>query len=279
MLHIYTDGASTVATRNGGWAYDAYTTPGESLDPFVCHAGRVQDTTNNVMELYAIYEAIRLHPNHSLTIYSDSQNAICWISGTFKVKVKNAADYPRARLVSNIQDLIKKRTTTVTFVKVAGHDKDPRNNLVDEHAVAAKNNGPLHDLYGYDAEPPPLETIEGQILRTPEEKSSKWPDTILSQPSVPEHAITRGFRNILAQAMGPKKYLEQHPSRMPQYQVKRIGTSNVKNENVTYATLQNGVVLVHVGENVWTPSRSLTPIVHLNRQHIPMDMLFGMIYD
>ena len=140
---IYTDGACSGNPGPGGWG---------SILMFGEHkkeiSGFQEHTTNNVMELTAVIEALKLLKEPcEVEIYSDSAyvvNAFLqgWVANWLKRNWKTADGSP----VKN-QELWKElyEFTTIhqiTFHKVKGHADNPWNNRCDELArnAIAKNS-------------------------------------------------------------------------------------------------------------------------------------------
>lgn len=132
---IYTDGACSGNPGPGGWG---------SILMFGEHkkeiSGFQEHTTNNVMELTAVIEALKLLKEPcEVEIYSDSAyvvNAFLqgWVANWLKRNWKTADGSP----VKN-QELWKElyEFTTIhqiTFHKVKGHADNPWNNRCDELA-------------------------------------------------------------------------------------------------------------------------------------------------
>lgn len=101
------------------------------------------DTTNNVMELTAVIEALKLLKFRcKVSVYSDSAYVINgfnqkWIYGWMKNGWKNASKEPvkNKELWQELYDLTKKHD--VTFIKVKGHSDNEYNNRCDELAREA----------------------------------------------------------------------------------------------------------------------------------------------
>ena len=91
-------------------------------------------TTNNRAELLAVriaLEALAAHSHESMTIHTDSQNVIGWLTDAFRV-------HANGDLVREIQDCLRE-FVSVSFVKVRGHSGDPNNEAADrltQHAAA-----------------------------------------------------------------------------------------------------------------------------------------------
>ncbi len=135
---IYTDGACSGNPGPGGWG---------SILMYKEHKkeifGAKNDTTNNIMELTAVIEALKLLKfKCNVKVYSDSAyvvNAFCqkWIEGWQKNGWKNASKEPvkNKELWEELYELTKKHQ--VTFIKVKGHSDNEYNNRCDELAREA----------------------------------------------------------------------------------------------------------------------------------------------
>ena len=132
---IYTDGACSGNPGPGGWgAILMYKDNKKEI------SGGKKDTTNNVMELTAVIEALKLlkYPC-KVNVYSDSAyvvNAFLqhWINGwqrnNWKTSDKN--DVKNKELWQELIALTK--VHDVTFFKVKGHADNEYNNRCDELA-------------------------------------------------------------------------------------------------------------------------------------------------
>lgn len=135
---IYTDGACSGNPGPGGWgAILMYKEIKKEI------SGGKKDTTNNVMELTAVIEALKLlkYPC-KVKLYSDSayvvnaflQNwVINWQKNSWKTadkkEVKNKELWQELIELTNIHD--------ITFIKVKGHSDNEYNNRCDELARKA----------------------------------------------------------------------------------------------------------------------------------------------
>ena len=135
---IYTDGACSGNPGPGGWgAILMYKDNKKEI------SGGKKDTTNNVMELTAVIEALKLlkYPC-KVSLYSDSAyvvNAFLqkWIFGWQKNNWKTA-DKKDVKNKELWQELVKlTHTHDVTFIKVKGHADNEYNNRCDELARKA----------------------------------------------------------------------------------------------------------------------------------------------
>ena len=132
---IYTDGACSGNPGPGGWG--SILMMGENKKEI---SGGKKDTTNNVMELTAVIEALKLLKRPcKVDLYSDSAyvvNAFLqnWILGWIKngwrnsnkEEVKNKELWQELLSLTKIHD--------VTFHKVKGHADNEYNNRCDELA-------------------------------------------------------------------------------------------------------------------------------------------------
>lgn len=135
---IYTDGACSGNPGPGGWgAILMYKNVKKEI------SGGKKNTTNNIMELSAVIEALKLLKFPcKVTLYSDSAyvvNAFVqkWIFGWQKNnwKTSNKKDVKNKELW---QELVKlTHIHNVTFIKVKGHADNEYNNRCDELARKA----------------------------------------------------------------------------------------------------------------------------------------------
>lgn len=132
---IYTDGACSGNPGPGGWgSILMYKENKKEI------SGAKKDTTNNVMELTAVIEGLKLlkYPCE-VELYSDSAyvvNAFAqgWIDNWVKNNWKTAGKDPvkNQELWQELYDLTK--THKVNFNKVKGHSDNEYNNRCDELA-------------------------------------------------------------------------------------------------------------------------------------------------
>lgn len=135
---IYTDGACSGNPGPGGWgAILMYKDTKKEI------SGGKKDTTNNVMELTAVIEALKLlkYPCQ-VNLYSDSTyvvNAflqkwiINWQKNNWKTSDKN--DVKNKELWQELLELTNMHQ--VKFIKVKGHSDNEFNNRCDELARKA----------------------------------------------------------------------------------------------------------------------------------------------
>lgn len=132
---IYTDGACSGNPGPGGWG--SILMAGSNQKEI---SGGQKDTTNNIMELTAVIEALKLLKRPcEVDLYSDSAyvvNAFLqdWISGWIKNNWKNSSkeEVKNKELWQELVELTQ--THKVTFHKVKGHSDNEYNNRCDELA-------------------------------------------------------------------------------------------------------------------------------------------------
>lgn len=132
---IYTDGACSGNPGPGGWgALLMYQDSKKEI------SGGKENTTNNVMELTAVIEGLKLLKFPcKVKLYSDSAYVVNafnqkWIYGWIKNGWKNASKEPvkNQELWQELYSLTK--THEVEFIKVKGHSDNEYNNRCDELA-------------------------------------------------------------------------------------------------------------------------------------------------
>ena len=134
---IYTDGACSGNPGPGGWG--SILMYGDTKKEI---SGGNPDTTNNIMELTAVIEALKLLKRPcKVSLYSDSAYVVNafnqkWIYGWLKNNWKNASKEPvkNKELWQELYNLTK--THDITFIKVKGHSDNEFNNRCDELARA-----------------------------------------------------------------------------------------------------------------------------------------------
>ncbi len=135
---IYTDGACSGNPGPGGW--------GAVL---ICDgvqkeiSGAQKDTTNNIMEITAVLEALKLLKFEcEVEVYSDSAYVVNafnqkWLENWQKNHWKTSSKEPvkNRELWEELYDLTQKHNTT--FIKVKGHSDNELNNRCDYLATSA----------------------------------------------------------------------------------------------------------------------------------------------
>ena len=132
---IYTDGACSGNPGPGGWG--AILMLGENRKEI---SGGSENTTNNIMELTAVIEALKILKRPcKVNVYSDSAyvvNAFLqnWIVGWQKNnwKTSGKTDVKNKELWQDLIELTQMHN--VTFHKVKGHADNEYNNRCDELA-------------------------------------------------------------------------------------------------------------------------------------------------
>lgn len=132
---IYTDGACSGNPGPGGWgAILMYKGNKKEI------SGGMKNTTNNIMEVTAVIEALKcLKIESNVSVYSDSAYTVNafnqgWIYNWIKKGWKTASGEPvkNKELWQELYDLTKKHK--VEFIKVKGHSDNEFNNRCDELA-------------------------------------------------------------------------------------------------------------------------------------------------
>ena len=132
---IYTDGACSGNPGPGGWgAILMYKGVKKEI------SGGMKNTTNNIMEITAVVEALKcLKVESDVQVYSDSAYTVNafkqgWIYNWMKNGWRTANKEPvkNKELWQELYALTKKHK--VEFIKVKGHDDNEFNNRCDEMA-------------------------------------------------------------------------------------------------------------------------------------------------
>lgn len=135
---IYTDGACSGNPGPGGWgAILMYKGAKKEI------SGGMKETTNNIMEITAVVEALKcLKVESDVQVYSDSAYTVNafnqgWIYNWMKNGWKTSSKEPvkNKELWQELYALTKKHK--VEFIKVKGHADNEFNNRCDEMAREA----------------------------------------------------------------------------------------------------------------------------------------------
>ena len=138
---IYTDGACSGNPGPGGWgAILMYKGRTKEI------SGGMKDTTNNIMEITAVLEALKcLKVKSDVQVYSDSEYVVNafnqgWIYNWIKKGWKTASgeQVKNKELWQELYNLTKEHK--VEFIKVKGHADNEFNNRCDEMARNAIKN-------------------------------------------------------------------------------------------------------------------------------------------
>lgn len=144
---FYTDGACSGNPGPGGWAYVEVINCDSGIKTNVVTGGK-KATTNNEMELTAVYRAlVKAYKDKAeqVTIFSDSAyvvNAInkawlfSWIRNGWKTKEGN--EIKNKHIWEKMYKLVYECGLFISLNKVKGHKGDPLNELADRSAVQAK---------------------------------------------------------------------------------------------------------------------------------------------
>ena len=146
-VSFYTDGACSGNPGNGGWAYVECIPTSSGIKTHVT-SGNKQNTTNNEMELTAVYMALvkSLKAGYEcITIYSDSAyivNAISkgWLC-RWRVngwKTVEGKEIKNKHIWEKMFKLVFEKNLQINMVKVKGHGTDMLNELADNAAVEAR---------------------------------------------------------------------------------------------------------------------------------------------
>lgn len=127
-FEIYTDGScNNLKYPNfGGWAYVIL----ENGDIVESKSGNASHTTNNIMELTAIINAVSILPYGSrATVYTDSEYCIGCLTGRYKPKAN-------VKLIKSYFEIAEEHLLDVCFKWVKGHSGNKYNEMVDNMANA-----------------------------------------------------------------------------------------------------------------------------------------------
>ncbi len=135
---IYTDGACSGNPGPGGWgAILMYNENKKEI------SGAEKETTNNIMEITAVLEALKLLKEPcEVKVYSDSAYVVNafnqkwidkWQKNNWKTSGKD--DVKNRELWEELYDLVQKHE--VEFIKVKGHSDNEYNNRCDHLATSA----------------------------------------------------------------------------------------------------------------------------------------------
>ena len=134
-VDIYTDGSCIVDKGYGGWSV---------VSKDFQFSGGANKTTNNQMELTAIWKAIMYAKDKydEIHIYSDSQYAISTLTNwAYKWEANGwikKGGIKNLKLIKKIFKLLKKKPN-IHFHKVKAHDGNEMNEIADKLAKEAIN--------------------------------------------------------------------------------------------------------------------------------------------
>ena len=167
VVYVWTDGACTVNTGKGGWGV-VLQCPSAASGEIITKklSGSATDTTNNLMELQAMIEALKIlqiREGFQFNIHTDSKYVMLSLLNRKEYEAKN---FKKVKNVEKLKELyavldskgiactgyfgskldipmLKFKTNdgiNVNFIKVEGHSDNVGNNRADELAVRAKEN-------------------------------------------------------------------------------------------------------------------------------------------
>lgn len=135
-ITVYTDGACKYNPGPGGWAAILIW---NGIERGI--SGRSTHTTNNEMELMALYQALKLLKGPSvLKIYSDSSYVVNSISKGWVLNWISKGELsrrPNGALWSNVMTELYKHQFEIHWVK--GHHTNKYNNMCDKMAVRERD--------------------------------------------------------------------------------------------------------------------------------------------
>ena len=165
IVNVWTDGACTVNTRKGGWGV-VLQCPSAVDGKIVTKelSGSSTDTTNNIMELQGMTEAIKalqVREGFEYNVHTDSKYVMLSLLNREEYELKS---FKKVKNVDKLKELysvldskfLKFHTSvgnktelssvtygnglaSVNFIKVEGHSSNIGNNRADELAVQAKS--------------------------------------------------------------------------------------------------------------------------------------------
>ena len=131
-ITIYTDGSCIVQDKVGGWSIVS-----EDFE----ESGPMIGTTNNEMELYAIYKAVSKYGEYdSIIIYSDSQYSVNTLTNwaySWKAKGwKKKGGIKNLQLIQMIFGIVE-NNDNITIKHIKGHNGNAMNERADKLAKEA----------------------------------------------------------------------------------------------------------------------------------------------
>ena len=163
IVNVFTDGACTVNTRKGGWGV-VLQCPSAKDGRIVSKelSGSDTDTTNNLMELQAMIEALKalqIREGFEYNIHTDSKYVMLSLLNRKEYEAKNFKKVKNFEKLQELYTILDEKglsivhadgdksnfttmscTKPVHFIKVEGHSDNVGNNRADELAVQAKES-------------------------------------------------------------------------------------------------------------------------------------------
>ena len=166
IVNVWTDGACTVNTRKGGWGV-VLQCPSAKDGKIITKelSGSDTDTTNNLMELQAMIEALKvlqIREGFQFNIHTDSKYVMLSILNRLEYESKNFKKVKNVEKLKELYTVLDSKSlnfhssiggklelssvtygndiATINFIKVEGHSDNVGNNRADELAVKAKES-------------------------------------------------------------------------------------------------------------------------------------------
>ena len=167
IVNVWTDGACTVNTRKGGWGV-VLQCPSAASGEIITKelSGSDTDTTNNIMELQAMIEALKvlqIREGFEYNVHTDSKYVMLSLFNREEYEAKNFKKVKNVEKLKELYAVLDSKGLTynghygskadlativfknnndilVNFIKVEGHSSNIGNNRADELAVKAKNS-------------------------------------------------------------------------------------------------------------------------------------------
>lgn len=143
VIKIYCDGA---CSNNPGEAGSGVVVYEDEKKPILLYGNYLQEATNNIAELNALYKALKLASNYEtnekILIFSDSKYSIDCITNwayTWKNNgwTKKASQIKNLDLIIKTHELFEKLKTKIEISYVKGHNGILGNELADKMALLA----------------------------------------------------------------------------------------------------------------------------------------------
>lgn len=143
-IDIYTDGSSYHKDKTGGWAFVVVKNDIEIYQNF----GNKRDTTISVMEMLAVYNAMKYikknfldkNKNVEVNIYCDSAFVVNTFLEKWYIRWREMEWYgiKNSKLWQKILKIYFTKGMNVKFVKIKGHSGNKWNDIADFYAGSAR---------------------------------------------------------------------------------------------------------------------------------------------
>ncbi len=157
QIKIYCDGACSGNPGNAGSGLAIYS---NKRNPVLLYGAFVEDGTNNIAELNALYQALTIasqtHSENIISIFSDSKYAIdCITTWAYGWKrngwSKKGGEIKNLELIIQTHNLYEKLKDKIEIIHVKGHAGIEGNELADRMAVLTiKEKNEDFAFYSYD---------------------------------------------------------------------------------------------------------------------------------